>query len=73
MPQWIGSSDGRNATLNFVLERETKGAVRYAEVQDSSLDEATIGTLYIRKSAIREAGLTVIPKSVRISLYLVQD
>ena len=41
--------------VNFVLERETKGAVRYQEVDDQGwpveLALAKVGTLYIRKTA----------------------
>lgn len=43
-------------TIKMVLERETKGAVRYMEVDASGnqleLQDSTIGTLYIRKTAL---------------------
>jgi len=43
----------------FVLERETKGAVRYAELGSdgkvASLEEFAIGTLYLRKKVIGSA------------------
>ena len=45
--------------LYFKLEKETKGALRYQEVDEagnefSSLAETTIGTLYVRKLAMRK-------------------
>ncbi len=43
-------------TVKMLLERETKGAVRYMEVgttgQQLELADALIGTLYIRKAAL---------------------
>jgi hypothetical protein len=43
-----------NATLKFVFEKETKGAVRYQEVGDDGAPAFApqVGTLYIRKAAI---------------------
>lgn len=40
--------------LNFAVEKETKGAVRYKEVNPDGTDvfDAKIGTLYMRKSAM---------------------
>ncbi len=47
--------------IMFVLERETKGALRYQEVDDTGKPVeqvwAKIGTLYIRKTAF-ERGQT---------------
>jgi hypothetical protein len=44
-------------TAEFVLERETKSALRYQEVDDKSqpveMVWAKIGTLYIRKTAFQ--------------------
>ena len=44
----------------FILERETKGAVRYQEVDDKDqpieMTAAKIGTLYIRKTAFEVGG-----------------
>lgn len=42
--------------LQFKLDKETKGAVRYQEIEaatDNALrgDDAVVGTLYIRKQA----------------------
>ncbi|MCA1379445.1 hypothetical protein I6F34_01245 [Bradyrhizobium sp. BRP05] len=41
-------------TLHFVVEKETKGAVRYKEVNADGTDAFApqIGTLYVRKSAM---------------------
>jgi hypothetical protein len=41
-------------TIHFRVEKETKGAVRYQEVNEDGSDvfNAAIGTLYIRKSAL---------------------
>ena len=43
-----------NATLKFMFEKETKGAVRYQEVGDDGAPAFApqIGTLYIRKTAM---------------------
>lgn len=46
--------------VHFTLERETKGAVRYQELDAlgkpidtrTNMDAAIIGTLYIRKAAL---------------------
>lgn len=42
--------------VRFILERETKGALRYQEVDEKGAvieeaDKYTIGTLYLRKHA----------------------
>ena len=41
-------------TLYFVVEKETKGAVRYKEVDEAGKDAfaPVVGTLYVRKSAM---------------------
>ncbi len=41
-------------TLHFAFEKETKGAVRYKEVDAEGKDafDAKIGTVYVRKSAL---------------------
>lgn len=39
-------------TVNMVLDRETKGALRYAEVQDPAQENA-LNTIYIRKVAFK--------------------
>lgn len=43
-----------NITLHFKAEKETKGAVRYAEVDANGAPAFApqIGTLYVRKSAM---------------------
>lgn len=38
--------------LKMTLEKETKGAVRYAEDKPQGGGEPAVGTLYIRKSAL---------------------
>ena len=55
--------------VRFKLERETKGAVRYEEVDKSGnkkaiADGATVGTLYLRKSSVGDA----IPKSLTVTI-----
>ena len=56
--------------LIFAYEKETPGAVQYKEVDDKGqrrpIFEATIGTLYVRKSAIK--GL--IPRTVNVEVEL---
>ena len=37
--------------VRFKLEKETKGALRYQEVDEKGESLAKIGTLYVRKSA----------------------
>lgn len=54
--------------INMLLERETKGALRYAEVDEQgnqveAADGAKIGTLYIRKTALQGA-----PKAITVSV-----
>lgn len=49
----------QTVTASFKLERETKNAVRYMEVDgagnEKALDAgAAIGTLYVRKSAFKD-------------------
>ena len=48
-------------TLTFKLEKETKGALRYQEVEqdgqavpvDSPADSRILGTIYVRKAAFK--------------------
>jgi len=59
-------------TLLFKLERETKGALRYQEIErdgrpvsiDSPADVRMIGTLYVRKVAYPEET----PKSLTVTV-----
>lgn len=57
-------------TISLVLERETKGAVRYQELdangdpRRSGDEESVVGTLYIRKKAIHGA----IPTGIRVTI-----
>lgn len=55
--------------VNFILEKETKGALRYQEAsvegKPKSISEgAVIGTLYVRKSALSSA----VPQALVIEL-----
>jgi hypothetical protein len=56
--------------VRFKLEKETKGALRYQEVDDKGevIEQAwaKIGTLYIRKSA-SERG-TAFPQTLRVTV-----
>lgn len=54
--------------IKFELEKETKGAVRYTEVQANQLDEPIIGTLYIRKSGLGKLGYKSIPSSLMVAV-----
>jgi len=65
---------GTSTIVSFQFERETKGAVRFQEVDDkgnvlSMGDGAKIGTLYIRKSAFNGEGT---PKKIQLAVT-VQD
>lgn len=56
--------------IHFILERETKGAVRYMEVDGSNKpvaigEGARIGTLYIRKDALPDGIPTRIEVEVK--------
>lgn len=55
--------------LSFAFEKETKGAVRYHEIDKSgkvleSPDEYVVGTLYVRKHVLDAA--TGIPKRLKL-------
>jgi len=59
-------------TRSFILERETKGAVRYAEVNSEGkiieeLDHYVVGTLYIRKHVFA-SGSGLIPARLTITI-----
>lgn len=56
-------------TINMLLEKETPGALRYAEVNErgEQIDAnsgAKIGTLYIRKSGLGGA----VPKAITVAV-----
>lgn len=56
-------------TATFVIERETKGAVRYEETGADGAkiaiqDGAKLGTVYIRKSALGDT----IPKAIKLTI-----
>ena len=59
-------------TIRFTFERETKGAVRYAEETSNSLAEPSIGTLYIRKSTLAAAGHKVAPTVLNVTVEAAQ-
>jgi hypothetical protein len=56
--------------VRFKLEKETKGALRYQEVDDKGevVEQAwaKIGTLYIRKSAFERGA--EFPRSLRVTV-----
>jgi hypothetical protein len=56
--------------IRFKLERETKGALRYQEVDDKGdpIEQAwaKIGTLYVRKSAFERG--TAFPQTLRVTV-----
>ena len=51
-------------TVTLHLEKETKGAIRYAE--DVEFADATFPIIYIRKSAIPEG--TPIPDAITVTI-----
>jgi hypothetical protein len=57
--------------LRFALEKETKGAVRFQEVGEDGKPAfaPSVGTLYIRKSALPEAK---IPQTLSVTISLGQ-
>jgi hypothetical protein len=60
----------KQITKTFVFERETKGAIRYAEVDAAGeiigdYTQFVIGTLYVRKSALNGDG---IPSSLKVKI-----
>ena len=55
--------------LEFKLRNDTKGAVRYEETRDGEVVDvydAVIGTLYVRKSGLKQMGLTSYPPTLTI-------
>ena len=53
-------SQNQELTARFSLEKETKNAVRYSEV-----DTEIVGTLYIRKAALSEP----FPKELTVTIH----
>lgn len=43
-------------TVKFKQERVTKNTIKFAEVLESDLDAAKIGTLYVQKTTLKEIG-----------------
>lgn len=63
-------------TTELMLERETKGAVRYAEDQNDPL--YLFGTLYVRKAALAAKGENLggekgWPKRIRVTVEVMDD
>jgi len=61
---------GNPTTMKFNLEKETKGALRYQQVDDTGLAKtieagAEVGTLYLRKSAFNGADF---PRSIKVTI-----
>lgn len=56
-----------NTTLKFIVEKETKGAVRYQEVDANNTPAFApqVGTLYVRKSAMPGGK---IPKALTVTI-----
>ena len=64
-----------NIVIEFVLDRETSGSVKYREVlPDRTLAQypnssgAKIGVLYVRKTTFEAAGLTKFPDSLTVTV-----
>ena len=53
-------------TVEMMLDKETKGAVRYAE--KGNPDEQILRTLYIRKTAFKDG----VPKEIQVTIESVQ-
>jgi hypothetical protein len=59
--------------IQFILERETKGALRFQEVDANdkpleSPDDGAIGTLYVRKAFIAGLDLPDTPQSCTVTI-----
>ena len=52
--------------IHLVLEKETKGAVRYKEVPKRG-EEIVVGTLYVRKDALDKPYPTVLTANLEFS------
>jgi len=62
-------TNGASTVVTFALEKETKGAIRYQEVDAQNVPVkaeggAKIGTLYVRKSALNGE----IPQKLKVTL-----
>jgi hypothetical protein len=62
----MATTKQQSIMVNFALEKETKGAVRYAETKDNDLTENVVGTLYIRKSTFAKIGS--VPQTLSITI-----
>lgn len=55
--------------IEMILEKETKGAVRYEEPERKGGDpNYLIGTLYLRKAYLKEKGLAVLPPRIWVTV-----
>ena len=43
-------------TVKFKQEKVTKNTIKFAEILESDLDTAKIGTLYVQKATLKEIG-----------------
>ena len=57
----------KTVTVEFTMEKETKGTFRYSEVTEG-LNEPKIGALYIRKSALAEMGFKEAPAKLTVTV-----
>lgn len=53
-------------TVKMQFEKETKGAIRFKELEVPQFEEPKIGTLYIRRSTFKELGR--IPSVINVSV-----
>lgn len=68
-----GNERSQQMNAWFSIERETKGAVRYFETDERGerSDSPKVGTLYLRKDAIRRSGYVgAWPTKVSIAVTL---
>lgn len=43
-------------TVKFTQEKVTKNTIKFAEILESDLDTAKIGSLYVQKNTLKEIG-----------------
>lgn len=68
-----GTAKRAGAEINFTLERETPGAVRFKELDSNgneieSADDGAINTLYIRKAFLKRIGVKNVPDGCKVSI-----
>ena len=52
----MANKNTNTVTVNFEVEKVTKNTIRFAEKIEN--DDAVIGTLYVKKSALSKIGYT---------------